>query len=267
MNIARVVEAGARRHCPEHAGETSREIPSENSFGGIGGAAVENAGTLLQYAGVYGFRKKTLATDRMQHPLPILHCPSRREPRVRFADNTWFNADPMTFNAKGDYAANGGTFTRNRALRDGPRSIAQADGFDWPNLSLFTGVVHIRSEVSTRQISDGTTNTIYAGEKYLDPDKYETFQNQGRNNAGDDDGAYVGLNYDNVRWIKEDQFVPRQDQLGLSRNSTFGSAHPNGWHVTLCDGSVHLVSYSADLVTLMNLANRADGMVVDDTAL
>ena len=208
--------------------------------------------------------KMTLAKERMQSPLPVLHCPSRRAPRVRPAENDWFNADPMDANAKGDYAANGGTVTEDRHMENAPQTIAEAANWDWADNSTFTGIMAYRSEIKIGQITDGTSNTLFVGEKYLNPDIYENVLNSD-DNAGDDDGAYVGLNYDNVRWIDNEEWIPVQDRPGLSLNSTFGSVHPNGWHATLCDGSVHLISYGIDPLTLMKLSARSDGLVIDDS--
>ncbi len=216
-------------------------------------------------AGVDLALKRTLATERMQSPLPVLHCPSRRAPRIRPAENDWYNADPMNANAKGDYAANGGTYTDERHMENAPPTIADAANWDWAVNNVFTGIMAYRSEIKISQITDGTSNTLFVGEKYLNPDIYENILDSS-DNAGDDDGAYVGLNYDNVRWIDE-IWVPAQDRPGVSLNSTFGSVHPSGWHTTLCDGSVRLISYKIDLVTLMMLSERNDGMVIDDNNL
>jgi len=45
-------------------------------------------------------------------------------------------------------------------------------------------------------------------------------------------------------------------------NRPIQSAHPGGAMTLFCDGSVHFVTNSIDLVTLYNLVNRADGEIV-----
>ena len=45
--------------------------------------------------------------------------------------------------------------------------------------------------------------------------------------------------------------------------NTFGSAHPAGFNVVLCDGSVRLISYTIDEFNYMRLGNRGDGQTLD----
>lgn len=47
--------------------------------------------------------------------------------------------------------------------------------------------------------------------------------------------------------------------------SCFGSPHSSGCQFVLCDGSVHNISFSIDLATFRNLANRRDGLPIDDS--
>ena len=209
-------------------------------------------------AGAERAEKSRLARERLQHSLSIFHCPSRRGPGVRPIQNWFFNADTMQGNAKIDYAANGGT--RRMALRDGPRSIAQAATYPWPDQKQFNGIMHIRSTVRIRQISDGTTKTLMLGDKYLNPLFYDDSQDH-----GDDDGAMIGLNFDSVRWTDR-LFAPRQDKAGDVNHSGFGSAHPGGWLATLCDGSVRAVNYDADLEAIERFGIRDDGQVIDMTS-
>jgi hypothetical protein len=45
-------------------------------------------------------------------------------------------------------------------------------------------------------------------------------------------------------------------------NGRFGSAHPNGWSVAFCDGSVHTVDYDIDWEVHRDLGNRLDGRFI-----
>jgi prepilin-type processing-associated H-X9-DG protein len=42
----------------------------------------------------------------------------------------------------------------------------------------------------------------------------------------------------------------------------FGSAHPGGFHMAMCDGSVQSYSYDIDLEVHRRMGNRLDGEAV-----
>ncbi|MCD4728919.1 MAG: DUF1559 domain-containing protein [Pirellulales bacterium] len=54
-----------------------------------------------------------------------------------------------------------------------------------------------------------------------------------------------------------------QDSPGITAYWHFGSAHSNGFHIALCDGSVHMISYSIDSHVHSYLGNRMDGQIID----
>ena len=56
---------------------------------------------------------------------------------------------------------------------------------------------------------------------------------------------------------------PLQDQPGYPNWAIFGAAHPSGFNMAFCDGSVHLMNYSIDLESHRRLANRKDGQTID----
>jgi prepilin-type processing-associated H-X9-DG protein len=43
----------------------------------------------------------------------------------------------------------------------------------------------------------------------------------------------------------------------------FGSAHPGGFNIAFCDGSVHIINYAIDQQVYQRLCNRSDGQVVN----
>jgi prepilin-type processing-associated H-X9-DG protein len=57
---------------------------------------------------------------------------------------------------------------------------------------------------------------------------------------------------------------PYQEQVDGQNDyrTRFGSAHANGCHFLLCDGSVHLISYTVDNQIHGRLCSRCDGMAI-----
>ncbi len=209
-----------------------------------------------------------------QTPLSVLCCPSRRPcvalPYIK--DYVPHNSYKFDVAARSDYAANSGDTGYSGIY--GPTSLANGDngiGFDPRGYyganppALQTGVMYLCSEVKMNDISDGTTNTYLAGEKYLNADHYLTGID-----GSDDQGAYTGADCDSCRWTGYNGAVspqpPIQDIPGYSSNvryAQFGSAHSNGFHMAFCDGSVQMISYSIDMEVHRRLGNRMDGMVID----
>ncbi len=207
--------------------------------------------------------KATAAAERMQTPLNILHCPSRRRAILRTAIVSLCNSDDVSKNGKLDYAANAGTYQPSDTT--GPATLTEAETYTWPNPGSFDGVVYMRSETTVADIRDGTSNTLMVGEKYLDPDAYEDSSSAG--GGGDDEGAFIGWNYDNIRFVKllsgSAAEIPLQDRPGYPQPRKFGSAHSGTFNTVFCDGSVHAVSYSIDGDIFLLLGNRRDGQPID----
>jgi len=203
--------------------------------------------------------KRGRAVERMHVSLPILHCPSRRRAGLRPTTAFFHNADPMTENAKMDYVANGGTY--RDPDQAGPKSLEEADVYPWPDRQLFDGICYMRSATLPSEVRDGASNTIMLGEKYLNPDWYET-----SDCWGDDEGAFAGQQNDSIRWTTP-YWRPHRDQPGLEAIYSFGSAHAPGWHAAFCDGSIRLLSFSLDEELFLRLGNRRDREPVDASRL
>jgi prepilin-type processing-associated H-X9-DG protein len=112
--------------------------------------------------------------------------------------------------------------------------------------------------VTLAQISDGTSNTILCGEKYIDPNDYLTGAEHGDNYP-----AYCGFDPNNVRGDEDGAYTPRQDQPGYETNFYFGSPHAGMCNMAFCDGSVHQISYGIAHAVFGQLGNRADGNAID----
>jgi prepilin-type processing-associated H-X9-DG protein len=132
-------------------------------------------------------------------------------------------------------------------------------------------------------IKDGAANTYLIGERYLDPNCYETGtccdNDQGWDQGFDWDTIRgTGKGYVNVASPTSTPAVgigtpipPSQDKRGYSTNGgcsyNFGSAHDAGFNMAFCDGTVRKISYSIDPIVHMQLGHRSDGEPTDMSKL
>jgi prepilin-type processing-associated H-X9-DG protein len=132
------------------------------------------------------------------------------------------------------------------------------------------GVIFVSSETTIASISDGTSNTYLIGEKFINPDQYDGAPSTAGPGLSlmTNQAAYCGYEWDNQRraWNprlegEQDQedYQPRQDTAGIDPAHMFGSAHPSGFHMTFCDGSVQTVAYDIDPYVHSYSASRNDG--------
>ena len=223
---------------------------------------------------------------RVATPLEAYNCPSCR-PAIAFPFFTGYRSDYENLNpqptvvAKSDYAGSAGLFIGYRAT--GWNTFSFFDSLtDHEWLSLYGtsvgGIFGLRSMTKLRDITDGTSNTYLAGEKYNNPDYYIS----GQYGGDDDRGWDSSFDGDYNRWIGNGEgddiaatadpavaaalsalYAPMQHQAGYNRGRAFGSAHSNGFHMAMCDGSVHMINYSIEYVTHYRLGHMADGAVID----
>src|SRR5207253_1303030 len=111
----------------------------------------------------------------------------------------------------------------------------------------FNGVFFVRSSIRLASITRGTSNVVCVAEKYLNPLAYVT-----GTDGGDNEAMYVGFDNDVYRCTAN---PPLQDKNGLSDTFRFGSAHPAGLNVLLCDGSVQFINYNIDATVWLNMGN------------
>ncbi len=240
-------------------------------------------------------------------PAPGFNCPSRRDnnPREWEMPPNWtpFSSLPMRLGdpvVRSDYAGNAGDgeggiefFIREHPCtgqsdfnqytwefcfmptqRDsGYRAIDDGQQV-WPPEDSQTGIIFTGAEIKFAEILDGSSNTILVGEKFMDPARYESgVDSSGIVGGNDEQSMYSGFDWDvNVWGYPEDptqpvQSRPRLDTFGFDDLGIYGSPHPGGFHVTLCDGSVTSVSYDVDINLLSFLCNRFDAQVVDNSSL
>ncbi|QDU56995.1 DUF1559 family PulG-like putative transporter [Aeoliella mucimassa] len=217
-------------------------------------------------AGLTGQQKRDAAAQVCQTIIDGFNCPSRRPPSLlkpwQTPLTTIINASQADVVMRSDYAINGGSRFGSLAA---PSSLAQAENFNWPEPSQYTGVGFKRSEVALRSITDGLTHTYLVGEKYIQPQNYQL-----NDPPGDNLSMYVGYDTDTVRWVSSnntnlDQVIPpQQDRENWQNVEGFGSPHPAGMHMALCDGSVTLIAYDITRAAYLNGGERADGRIGDE---
>jgi type II secretory pathway pseudopilin PulG len=238
--------------------------------------------------GTTNSQKKVTNTEVVQKPVPVFLCPTRARNPV---SETCGGCGPFNVNftsmmpmAKSDYAANFGdaSYCPQVTTPDCPCLVMQSKppgnivagrtypDFDpakpkdsWPDPSKITGIVFVRSQVTIAQVPDGTSNTYAVGEKFIDPEGYESSLD-----GGNDWSLYSGAQDDTVRVTYYNPATntiqtPLQDNNQVALGSVrFGSAHAAGLHMAMCDGSVHFISYDISPETHRRLGNRDDGQTV-----
>lgn len=208
--------------------------------------------------------RKKLTAQMASTPIPMFNCPSRRPAKLfkvsyGGSPKTGYNADDLTEQSRSCYAANAGSISHNSLMGVNDPAAYERDDPSVMNVAAAScnGVSYYRSEVSMGDISDGTTNTYYVGEKNIDSNHYTT-----GGDGADNTSMFQGHDWDVVRWTNKD-CMPVRDTPGYQPFAPFGSAHSNGFQAVLCDGSVHMINYAIDVDTHTRLGNRKDGLVVD----
>jgi prepilin-type N-terminal cleavage/methylation domain-containing protein len=118
------------------------------------------------------------------------------------------------------------------------------------------GVDNFEPRLNMNGVSDGTSNTIMVGERYIAVSRY----------AADDWGGEPisrGFGWGIARRC---QALPIPDSTNTfqASNERLGSAHSDGLGFVYADGSVKFLRYSMNLTTYRNLCVRNDGNVVGE---
>ncbi|WP_442483468.1 DUF1559 family PulG-like putative transporter [Aeoliella sp. SH292] len=221
---------------------------------------------------------------RDQSVLPTANCPSRRNggPYAQSATCLTGNGTGAagSFNqtqfARSDYAANVGDETGfdGRCIAISPQAYnVQVNGFP-PRFTSFSGVTFCGTAVKFRQITDGLSNTIVFGERWI---PQEVLEGQGW--AADDWGQYSGFQDDTVRstyFVGTSAGGVQRKATHLPRSTTdplatvvadvgetisrelFGSSHPGVCLFAYCDGSVQGVNFDVDPEAYRRMGSRND---------
>jgi prepilin-type N-terminal cleavage/methylation domain-containing protein len=194
--------------------------------------------------------------DVTKQPLPLYFCPSIGQ--IRIYHYTQAGDNTTTTRAMLDYLGNGGSYGYDQY------TIANAS-LDGP---LVPATVLSGKSVRLADITDGATNSLLLGEKFLHPKAFH-----GQSYCSDDQGYVDGWDNDTIGLAKgnghaNDPPVPPKhisaggpdpyDECG----SFFGSIHTS-CHFVFCDCSVHSVDFGIDPTTWLRLCSINDGQIVD----
>jgi prepilin-type N-terminal cleavage/methylation domain-containing protein/prepilin-type processing-associated H-X9-DG protein len=217
---------------------------------------------------------RTLFEARMlqlvQTPIPLFNCPSRRDPQLYpfknsvkpyLAENLRSCLSGSCQIARSDYAGNAGN--GQITGESGPVDVGEAADYDGWITDTQNGITFQRSRVRFAQITDGTSKTALVGEKYMNPNDYDT-----GNNDLDDQNIFVGHDPDTLRYTGRrdnagvaEAFLPNQDSPSIASildRPSFGSAHSGTMNLALCDGSVQSIEYGIDEAVYYRYGGRDD---------
>lgn len=231
-------------------------------------------------AGISNATDKRAALAKLAStPVEGLYCPTRRPVEITpniVAGSTSFayNAASPARLARNDYAANLGPRVSAFGIQwqAGPVQFLAEQGRGFLEQTLLAsgtdcfneirGISYQRSEIEFKHISDGLSNTYMVAEKYLNPDHYSDGGGTGADrDIGDDQGAWIGDDLDSHRFT-DNGALPAADRPGFNAFFSFGSAHPAGFQMAMCDHSVKTMSYDVDPVAHHRMGDRSDGETV-----
>jgi prepilin-type N-terminal cleavage/methylation domain-containing protein len=175
-------------------------------------------------------------------PVKIYFCPSLRGPTI-------FPYGGVN-RAMMDYVGNGGSYGGWWAFDSVTNSI---DGPFAPS----------GQQRRFADITDGTSNTLLIGEKYLDRAVCAS-----QSDCNDDQGWVDGWDNDTICFAKGQNpangavVTPQPDGKIGTCGLIFGSPH-NSMITVFCDGSVHPINFNISAANWLRLCNGMDGQPVD----
>ena len=188
---------------------------------------------------------------------PGMICPSRRV-EIQASES---ESEDVPIGVVGDYAGNAGS---HRHYLDFGWSLfsGEADGVFNSGLSRDNPVVAgrlnnpIKGRYKFVSVTDGMSNTIFVGEKYLDSDHL-------LEPGGWADGSiYNGdqpATFTRLGGILLPIASSQTDDFPPGENPVWGSAHPGTANFVLGDGSTHTYDVNMDEEVLFRLCSRIDG--------
>jgi prepilin-type N-terminal cleavage/methylation domain-containing protein/prepilin-type processing-associated H-X9-DG protein len=213
--------------------------------------------------------KKNAHSQRFSTPFNGVNCPTRRKSAAIPRSGGWdvYNATEPAALTRTDYAANGGDVWTETNIgyvtlsQPSDATTASSRAAIGKMQKDTSGIMFAYSEIKPTDVTDGTSNTYLAGEKYVSADHYEDGLD-----VGDNEGALVGDDRDITRWGGPN-YVPFQDTQSYSDDLVFGGPHGNGFNMVFCDGAVQTINFSIDPQVHAWLCNRHDDHAVDPKKL
>lgn len=182
-----------------------------------------------------------LATDNAvaAKPIPIYFCPTRRSMMI------------INNRAMSDYVGNNGQQVGWTDSADKQNGVINQNRMypPRPNPTYY--------KVKIRHITDGTSNTLLAGEKRLNLFFLGTPQ------SDDNEGFLVGWDHDAIRWTN----VPpapdvRVNDPNVYGGGQFGSSHLGGFNAAQADGGVRFITYDINPNMFLYYGIRNDGKAI-----
>jgi prepilin-type N-terminal cleavage/methylation domain-containing protein len=174
-------------------------------------------------------------------PVPTYNCPSLRGPTLY----AYSQSSPTGYRAMMDYAGNGGTF----GIYSVSTSVNSLDG-----PICFTG-----QAVGMAVLTDGTSNTLMIGEKYVNRIKPGP-------DCNDDQGWVDGWDNDTMCFAKDTSGnvqLPKRDDNVLTCGLIFGAPHEL-LQTVFCDGAVRRIPYSIDATIWVRVCAGRDGQAFEN---
>jgi prepilin-type N-terminal cleavage/methylation domain-containing protein len=165
-----------------------------------------------------------------------------------------------------------------------PRPVASYAGFlgvivrsnRWVDQSGNVRETGYYTPITFAKISDGSSNTLVIGEKFLEPVGEGLVGNDVRGGYldgewHDDRGWSDGWDPDTLRCticrVMQDRELPPGDQHRRLAGFRFGSAHSSGFNAGFADASVQFLSYDIDQEIFNRMGNRMDDEIINREAL
>jgi prepilin-type N-terminal cleavage/methylation domain-containing protein len=220
------------------------------------------------------------ASDPCPNNLAVFFCPSRRGVPSNFSGPMPKAADLAAGGQArpgglSDYGNNGGTNGSDGPLVEAVGWITSPPNTNLDSLptpALGTLCLSFASATNFLSITDGLSNTLLVGEKYILPaDLSGGISTDGSifssgNGQENSFRRFVGNNGANPAVLRP--LVSTITDPGPNANGTawadkaFGSWHPGICQFVFCDGSVKPIPTSIDINTLQHLGQRNDGQVI-----